>query len=270
MAKTKLEFLIVDPQNDFCSPKGSLFIPGAVNDSMVLAETIKRLKNEIDAIHVTLDTHHWVHISHPVFWIDSKGNHPRPFTLITKDDLKNGIWKTSRPDCMEKAQNYLEMLERNKRYTLCIWPPHCLIGSWGHNVADPVYKALIEWEDDFKIVDYVVKGSNIWTEHYSVIKADVEDPDDSRTRLNIDLLKTLEKADIIAISGQALSHCVANSIRDIADNFEAESVKKIVLLVDTTSSVPGFEKLGAAFVDEMKDRGMHVCKADEFMQACSR
>ncbi|MCE5201522.1 MAG: isochorismatase family protein [Synergistaceae bacterium] len=266
MGRAKLEFLIIDPQNDFCDPRGSLFVPGAEDDSIRLARTIKRLRNKIDNIHVTLDTHHWVDIAHPIFWIDQNGRHPEPFTIITEEDLKNRVWRTTNPDYIYRAVSYTENLEKNNRYSLCVWPPHCLIGSWGHNIVDPVYDALLEWENDFKIVDYIVKGANIWTEHYSAVKADVEDPDDLGTGLNIKLIKALENADVIAVSGQALSHCVANSIRDIADNFNnKDSIRKIVLLTDTTSSVEGFEILGKNFIDEMTARGMQICKADDFM-----
>jgi len=104
----------------------------------------------------------------------------------------------------------------------------------------------------------------MWTEHYSALKADVEDPDDPGTGLNEKLIKRLHDADIIAISGEALSHCVANSVRDLADNSAEEDIRKLVLLTDTTSSVRGFEKLGEDFVREMTSRGMQICRSNEF------
>ena len=264
MSGKRLEFLIVDPQNDFCDPRGALYVPGAQEDSKILAETIKRLREKISHISVTLDTHRLIDIAHPIFWVDNEGRHPAPFTLITKDDLNKGLWTTTVPDHMDRAARYVNELAKNDRYVLCIWPPHCLIGSWGHSVTKPVYDALIEWEENFSLVDYTSKGLNIWTEHYSALKADVEDPEDPATGLNEKLIKRLREADIIAISGQALSHCVANSVRDLADNSKEEDIKKLVLLIDTTSSVKGFEKLGEDFVREMTGRGMQVCTADKF------
>ncbi|MBT6047696.1 MAG: hypothetical protein HOG49_12830, partial [Candidatus Scalindua sp.] len=80
------------------------------------------------------------------------------------------------------------------------------------------------------------------------------------------LLKLLKDADIIALSGQALSHCVANTVKDIADNFGEENIKKLVLLEDTSSNVTGFEKLGTDFVTEMVSRGMQICKAEDFLK----
>lgn len=265
MSKQKIEFLIIDPQNDFCDPKGALFVTGADKDSIRLSETIKRLKNKIDDIHVTLDTHHFVDIAHPVFWIDSKGNHPAPFTLITKESVEKGEWRTTNPSFLKKAVEYVNTLYKNNRYILCIWPPHCLIGTWGHNVVEPIYNAILDWEKDFAMVDYVTKGSNFWTEHYSAVQADVPDGTDPGTMLNTKLIETLQKADVIALSGQALSHCVANTVRDIANNFGEENIEKMVLLIDTTSSVPGFEKMGEDFLKEMTGRGMKTCKSSEFL-----
>ena len=264
--KSKMEFLIIDPQNDFCNPKGNLFVTGADKDSALLAKTIVRLKDRIDDIHITLDTHHFVDIAHPIFWIDSSGTHPNPFTLISKSDVVDGKWTTKNPQFRKRALEYVTALEVNKRYLLCIWPPHCLIGTWGHNVVEPVLVSVTMWENDrFALIDYVTKGSNFWTEHYSAVQADVPDSQDAGTMLNTRLIQTLQEADIIALSGQALSHCVANTVRDIANNFGEDNIKKMTLLVDTTSSVPGFEKMGEDFLKEMKGRGMNICKADDFM-----
>jgi len=260
----KLEFLIIDPQNDFCNTNGSLFVPGADKDAERLAACISRLKDKIWDIHVTLDTHHFVDIAHPIMWINSEGKHPDPFTLIAQEDVENGTWKGTNPQYQQRLLDYVRTLASNGRYPLCIWPPHCLIGSWGTQVVDPIYQALLDWEKSFSMIDFVTKGSNFWAEHYSAVMADVPDPQDPGTMLNTRLIETLEQADVIAISGQALSHCVANTIRDIANNFGEENIKKFTLLEDTSSSVPGFENLGEDFVKEMTGRGMKVEKSADF------
>jgi len=259
-----LQVLIIDPQNDFAHPTGSLFVPNADQDSKRLATLIHRLLPKINAIHVTLDTHHWVDIAHPIFWLDREGKHPAPFTLITYEKILAGQWHTTLPAAQERATKYVQMLKTNGRYDLTIWPPHCLLGQPGHNVVTPVAEALIAWENTFATVNYLTKGVNPWTEHYSAIKAEVTDPQDPSTFLNTRLLEQLQTADLIAISGQALSHCVANTIRDIADNFGAENIKKLVLLEDTTSSVPGFERLGEQFLIDLKARGLQTIKSSEF------
>jgi nicotinamidase/pyrazinamidase len=262
----KLELLVIDPQNDFCDQNGSLFVPGADEDMKRLSKLVKRLCKKIDDIHVTLDTHHFVDIAHPVFWINSEGKHPSPFTIIEVDDTRNGVWRTSNPQFQKRANDYVEKLSVNGRYPLCIWPPHCLIGSLGHNVYPCLYKELLEWEKTFSMVDYVTKGSNFWTEHYSAVQADVPDANDPDTMLNTRLIETLERADIILLSGEARSHCLANTVRDIANNFGEENIKKMILLSDATSDVPGFKNLGEAFVDEMVKRGMQISNTVDFLK----
>jgi nicotinamidase-related amidase len=148
---------------------------------------------------------------------------------------------------------------------LCIWPPHCKIGTWGHGIVRQVAEALDAWEiQAVNRVNFVTKGSNYMTEHYSGVMADVPDPKDITTKLNTDLIDTLTKADEILITGEALSHCVANTITDIADNFGDDNIKKFVLLEDTSSSVPGFEQLGTDFVKNMVARGMRLSKTTEW------
>jgi nicotinamidase-related amidase len=129
----------------------------------------------------------------------------------------------------------------------------------------PIAGALMEWEKTFAVVNYALKGSNMWTEHYSAVRADVPEPTDPSTLLNTDLIARLEQADVIACSGQALSHCVANTVRDIADIFAEENISKLVLVEDTSSSVSGFEALGEQFVRDMKAQGMRTVKSTEFL-----
>ncbi|OQW90596.1 MAG: hypothetical protein BWK79_19410 [Beggiatoa sp. IS2] len=260
-----IKFLIIDPQNDFADPSGSLFVSGADKDSERLATLLNRLLTKINSIHVTLDTHHFVDIAHPIFWIDSQGSHPSPFTQITEEDIVTGKWRTTRTDYQNRAVDYVKALSTNSRYILTIWPPHCLIGQTGHNVVTPIMEALSTWENTFATVDYVLKGSNQWTEHYSAIKADVPDASDPTTQLNTRLLTQLQEADIIAISGQTLSHCVANTVRDIVNNVPKETVDKMVLIADTSSPVPGFEVLAEQFLSDMKGCGMQIVKSTAFL-----
>jgi nicotinamidase-related amidase len=262
-----LRILIIDPQNDFCDRKGALYVPGAAEDMDRLAVMIRRLKSKITDIHVTLDTHHYVDVAHPIYWTDPNGNHPQPFTLISAEDVENGKWRAHNPQLQKRASEYVRSLKNNQRYALVVWPPHCLIGSWGYGVYSALFDALIEWEKDFCMVDYVTKGSNIYTEHYSAVQADVPDPQDPSTMLNTRLIQTLEQADIIALCGEAINFCVANTVRDIANNFGEENIRKFVLLTDATSPVPGkdFEPMTESFMKEMTKRGMKVSTTKEFL-----
>lgn len=265
MNNQRIELLVIDPQADFHDLPGStLAVPGSMDDAARLAKLIERISPAIDDIHVTLDTHQMVDIAHPIMWVDSRGRHPAPFTQISREEVEQGAWRTYNPAFQKRALDYVRQLEANNRYALVIWPPHTLVGTPGHNVVDPIMAAFADWENSqFARVDYVTKGHNPWTEHYSAVQADVPDPKDATTQLNTALIDTLQQADVVLLSGQALSHCVANTVIDIADNFGDENVRKLVLIEDTSSSVPGFEALGNEFVARMKDRGMQTAKAAE-------
>lgn len=276
----KADLLCIDPQVDFCDPqKGALVVPGADKDCERLATMIKRIGPRLNDIHVTLDTHHYFDIAHPSFWISKDGKNPPPFTTITLESLKNDTWRTAiaaymnrrtmkaHGDDRDGAEEYVAALAANKRYELMIWPPHCLIGSEGAMVMPNVWEALHEFEVFHKTawVDYVTKGSNFWTEHYSAVKAEVVDPSDPTTDLNMKLIGMLQNVDLIGISGEALSHCVKSSIEDIANSFGEDNIKKFVLIEDTSSPVTGCEQLGENFVRDMKARGMQTARSTDFM-----
>ncbi|MBU0551811.1 hypothetical protein KKF91_03975 [Myxococcota bacterium] len=261
-----IHLVIVDPQRDFCDPHGALFVPGADEDMKRLARLIERLggpSSPIVDIHVTMDSHQKVDISHPIWWRDAAGKPPAPFTLITGEAVRAGQWTTYQPSLFERSLAYLDALEAQGRYPHCIWPEHCLIGSEGHAVDPTLFAALQGWSERFATIDYVTKGSNPFTEHFSAVKAEVIDPEDPSTHINMGLVSTLEQADVVLFAGEALSHCVANTGRDIADAFsDPRYIQKIMLLTDASSNVTGFDQLGDAFVRDMRARGMKVstCK----------
>jgi nicotinamidase/pyrazinamidase len=263
----RIELLVIDPQVDFCDPKqGALYVPGAERDMKRLAKMITRLKDKLADVHVTLDSHHFIHIAHPIFWRDTQGNHPPAFTRISRSEVEEGVWTPAVPGLYRRALEYVTKLEQNGRYELTIWPPHCLIGSPGHTVFPELFAALTEWESRFAFVDYVTKGSNILTEHYSAVQADVPDPTDASTQINTRLIQTLENADQILIAGEARTHCLANTVRDIANNFGDDSfISKLVLLTDASSDIPGFEKHAQSFMNDMVSRGMQLSTTTEFL-----
>ena len=258
--------LIVDPQVDFCDPHGALSLPGAEADMARLATLIRRVGPSLDTIHVTLDSHHPVHVAHPLFWRDEAGQPPAPFTLIRAADVEAGCWTTAKPELLTRVLGYVRALEAGGRYVLCIWPPHCLVGGPGHAVAPPLWNALTEWEEQqFKIVQYVQKGGNPLTEHYSAFQAEIPDPDDPSTQMNTALADALARADTILVAGEAGSHCVANSVRDLAEALGGEAVRKIVLLTDAVSPVTGFERFQDEFIQDLTARGMRWATTMDFM-----
>lgn len=225
----KVHLLAVDCQQDFCSPDGALSVPGADEDMKRLAKMVHRLGKQLTNIHCTLDSHNLSHIANPCVWVDKDSKHPTPFTVITWKDVKDGKWMPVKKDNEDRFFQYVKEVKK-----LTIWPPHCLIGTSGHNVAIPLMRELLDWEENGNgAVNWIFKGTNVYTEHYSAIKPAV--PNDE-TQPNMNLIRSLDQADIIVIAGEAKSHCVKATIDDIPYFKE-----KMVLLMDATSPVPGFE-----------------------------
>lgn len=282
----KVHLLGVDPQIDFMGDdsgapfseeltsglvrSASLPVPGAIADMERFAALVDRLSNRLADIHITMDTHRTMHIAHPEFWLDANGQHPAPFTIISADDVRNGIWQPRRR--RDYVIEYLDALAAEGKFPHMIWPPHCRIGDWGHAVYPPLHAALTRWERDrFGCVNYVTKGSSLWTEHFGALMAQVQDPTDPSTQLNTGLILALQDADIIGVAGEALSHCVKTTIEQIADNIGDEHVRKMHLITDCMSPVaqppggPDFPEIGRQFLRDMEARGMTLTTSDQFL-----
>ena len=203
------------PKKDLDHPGGSLPVPGANEDSLRIAKLITDSLNAtnntstIDAIFVTLDTHHKLHIAHSRSWKKGRvgvgsviktpaktegkfgtpeykvledavyykeGEAPNVFTTISHNDVKNGVWKPEKHLDEKWCVEYTRSLELLGKFQLIIWPEHCLIGTVGHSVVPCIAGALREWSKTTrKSVEYVKVGRNIRTEVYSVFKAEVYD-----------------------------------------------------------------------------------------------
>jgi nicotinamidase-related amidase len=112
----RTELVIIDPQNDFHDQaNAALPVSGAMQDAQRLSQLIKRNANRLDDIHVTLDTHQLVDIAHPIFWVDSKGKHPAPFTVLTRESVENGHWRSYNPQYQKRATEYVRALEKSGR-----------------------------------------------------------------------------------------------------------------------------------------------------------
>ncbi len=257
MNRKNVYLLLIDGQVDFCDPAGALYVPGADLDMVRLTAFIDSNQKAINEVRVTMDCHQTIHIAHPIFWVNDKGEHPPVFTVITEDDVKNGVWKPFHAELNSWTLKYTAGLKTNGRYDLRIWPPHCLFGTKGWTVVPALMNTLLQWEQTtVNRIHWIQKGNNILTEQYSAVMADVPDPDDETTALNRDLISDLGEADEILVGGEALSHCVGGTLLDIADNIGEENIRKLTLLTDATSNVGGCEALGKAYVDKLVARGM--------------
>lgn len=255
--------LIIDPQNDF-HPGGSLGIPTADEDAERIAKLITTKLGDISNIIVTMDSHQRMHIAHGLFWKDESGKHPTPFTMISHADVVAGKWKASVEADQEKALAYAEGLEAGGRFQICIWPEHCIIGTTGHNIRKCIMDAINLWaETTKKEVTWVWKGMNCYTEMYSALAAEVPVESDSRTLLNVSLVRFLSSHDSVLVCGQALSHCVNFTTRDLMDNYGDGDPSKVTILTNATSAVPGFESSAKEFLEDMKALGVQLKTTDQ-------
>jgi nicotinamidase-related amidase len=262
----KRALIIIDGQNDFTEggksatgatvPNGNLPVPGGFAALERVAEMIKKNPNAFDSIIVTLDSHHYYHVAHPLPWVDSKGTHPSPYTMITKDDVcgTKPIWFASKgmrkvPDvagqitAQKKLEQYVTKLESAKRngqprYPLIIWPFHCIIGTPGAALNPALEEAIREYEMLKQWpVNKVTKGSWLFSEHYSALKAEVTDDADPGTHLNTYLINVFSTFDELYWCGLAEEFCLANTWRDAIDELGQDAGKKMKILSDGTAPV---------------------------------
>lgn len=249
--------VVIDPQRDFCKPDGALFVPGADDDMKRLAALVP--KGGFDRIHVTLDSHQWLHIAHPIFWTDARGESPAPFTPVAAGD-----WVARDPALREYARDYVRQLAEKGRYGLTIWPPHCVVGTPGHAVHDELGLALREWaESNLRTIDYVPKGGNLKTEHYSAIQADVPDPSDPTTAVNQAFIERLKEADELVFAGEALDYCLLNTLRDLVAT-APEIAPKLVILKDASSSIGGVTIDDHEFFRDLITKGARLATTENF------
>lgn len=255
----KKVLVIIDPQQDFIiSPnfKGALGVPGAYEDMLKIAKYIEK-ENPLHIL-ITLDTHNVFDIAHQSWWINKIGEHPTPFTLITVDDVKNGIWKAAKTQFQEHAEFYVKKLEEQNKYKLYIWPNHCIDKTEGHKVSPELLQSLIQWEImNDKKVEYIYKGMNHKTEHFSALKAEVvlEDED---TKLRKDIIDKLLNYDEVVITGEASSHCVGGTTMDYLENISEKERNKVVILKNCMSPVTGFESGAEEFFEKAKNLNARV------------
>ncbi len=252
--------LLIDAQYDFCNPNGALYVPGAEKDMARVAKWITDHLNQIHYICVTLDTHPVNDIAHPSFWQDKNGNFPPPFTQISAEDATSGKW--SPRFAPQEAIKYLQALEANGEFKHTIWPEHCLLGSRGAALDDQIMDALKVWTRNGNWYEAVPKGTYPLTEHFGIFCAQVPVPNRPETRLNQQLIKTLESYQHVYLAGEAKSHCVATSLKQ-AMQYAPGLADKMIVLEDCMSDVPGLGHLGEPIYQQARARGIRFHKSTD-------
>jgi nicotinamidase-related amidase len=231
----------IDAQVGFCCPGSSLFVPGAVEDTRRAVEWIYRNLDRITGLHFSMDTHRVFQVFHPAWWIDAQGQHPAPLTPITAEDVRRGRWiPIAHPRaCLE----YCEKLEQTGRYTLTIWPYHTLLGGVSHALEPSLMEAAIFHSvARRRQTSFETKGTHAMTENYSVLSPEVTELGGQIVGgFNAAFFDLLMQYDRIYVFGQAKSHCVLSTLRDIQQHIAKQDpslAEKVWILEDATSPVP--------------------------------
>lgn len=255
--------LCIDVQKDFMEG-GALAVPGSLADVERITRFIYNNMGGITHIMCSLDTHTPHQIFHPCWWVNSAGDHPAPYTVITYDDVMAGRWSPAigkLPDSIE----YLEELEKAGagKKKLCIWPYHCIDGTEGFTLENEFSKMVYFHAVARKCKNIMIpKGQDPYSEMYGIIKPEYS----KKNFLNTPILTSIEMFDEIYVVGEAASHCLLESVKQIAEYFSGrpDVTQKITVLEDCTSPITGFEAdTKAAFESFKNNYGIKFAKSTD-------
>ncbi len=287
--RVRINLLLIDVQNTFCIPDFELYVggrsgTGAVDDNKRLCEFIYKNLSLITTISPTMDTHQAVQIFHSIFLINKNGKHPQPFTLVSVEDIKKGIWKFNPESShslgitadygQDYIHHYVRRLKEGGKYDLTIWPYHAILGGIGNALVSSVEEVVFFHSiTRHSQPNFQVKGDNPFTENYSVLSPEVlEDFESKRiAEKNARFFKQLISYDALIIAGQAKSHCVAWTIDDILKEMLESNkslAEKIYILEDCMSPVvvPGiidYTDLADETLRRFADNGMHIVRSTD-------
>jgi nicotinamidase/pyrazinamidase len=237
--REKVALILVDYQHDFVDPTGTLSVPGSQDDVARLLTWFYANAHRISSVYASLDTHIPFQIFYSSWWKNPEtGEHPQPFTVITEEDVIGMKWvPLIDPDW---STRYVHQLKQKAKKDLMIWPYHTMEGTLGHMLVAPISET-IAWHSAARDTQptYIVKGLTPRTEFYGIFGAEIPDPDVPESGLNVTLLDAVMKHDKVYIAGEAKSHCVLETERQLVSRFgnQAELMKRLYFLRDCTSSV---------------------------------
>ncbi len=300
--RRRVLLLAIDNQRDFSFPEGTLYVggrsgTGAMDDQRRLVEFVYREMGNITSFVPTMDTHQAFQIFTPSFWLDQDGQNLQPHDMIDGDlqVIRGGsptgqkarlnaaiarelVGSDNLPWLQKYVAHYVAELARKGYYMLYIWPEHCVLGSDGHVLSGVVQEARM-------FHAYVrnsqnqpqVKGGNPFAENYSVFSPEVLTDHEGKARLekNTGFINLLLQFDAVVVAGQASSHCVMSSIRDLLGAISMKDpslAKKVYILRDCTSAVvvPGvvdYTDAAQKAFDEFADAGMNLVLSTDPMDS---
>lgn len=267
----KVALVIVDKQWDFVHPTGNLSVPGSQDDLARLLAFIYRNVEEITSIFASLDTHREFQIFYQTWWkyMDAD-ERPAPFTIISVNSQGEAVDMNGRRvlpviDPRWSLGTYLPQLKTNANKDLMIWPYHCLLGSMGHNLMPALREALTFYSAArLSQINFLEKGTVPQVEHYGIFAPEVLYPKDPNGGINTAVLDAIAQNDLIYVAGEAKSHCVLETMKQLVGYFrnQPEVIRKLRFLVDCTSSVVhpavDFEAIAMAELKKMEKLGVQL------------
>lgn len=258
----KTLLIVIDAQYDF-HEGGNLAVNGAREDTKRTTEFIYKWAHKISRIMISLDTHVQAQIFHSAFWIDQNGNHPAPYTVITKADIVNGKYRALYDPTI--AIEYLDGLEAGQKKQLIIWPYHCIEGTKGWLPEQQLVNMVYFHSAARKSRPlFILKGQNAFSEMYGIFKEEYSP--NGANLVNPAILKIIEEYDKIYFLGQAKSHCVLESVKQFLEEYKdrPEITSKVVFVEDCSSCVDGFEDVTIDELEKLKrDFGIRIEKSTE-------
>lgn len=263
--REKIALILVDYQYDFVDPLGALYVEGSEHDITRLLKWFYSNANKITSIYASLDTHLPFQIFFSSWWKNGKtGEPPEPYTTIKIEDVNSGLWIPVFQKELEWSTQYVRSLKDKAKKDLMIWPYHTMEGTMGHQLSAPISEA-IAWHSAARKTQpsYIVKGRTIRSEYYGIFGPEVADPQDAESGLNIALLYAIMKYDKIYVAGEAKSHCVLESEKQLVNHFgkKPEILRRLHFLQDCTSSIK-HSTINDAQVEEelskMKEQGVQM------------
>ncbi|KAK4627742.1 Nicotinamidase [Fulvia fulva] len=175
----KAALLIIDVQEDFCPPNGSL----AVKDGRKIAPIINELLGYLGFVLkiATVD-------SHPVNHISFAPLHPGAIPFRTEYTIKN-------PE------------NGNETQTTVLWPVHCVTGTPGSKLINEV-----QWGEINRLIE---KGNDARVEAYSAFGPPFRHPMVSMSDLD-QKLKEARITDVFVV-GLAYDYCVKDTALDAVE-----------------------------------------------------
>lgn len=235
-------FLILNPQNDYCHPNGSLFSRTEKDFIDELSVLIQNNLKDIDGIVVSLDTHNVMDINHPCYWVDINNKKPEPFTQISKKEVKGRRYTVFMPNVpesivLEKQKmvvEYLTDLESiGKKHE--ILPYRCVQGTWGCNIEQKLNDSLFSWSIQ-KGRDYILhrKGMYPHVQFFGSFEAEVPDPKAPETTIvssqNImSYMDTFERVFLCGTISQ-VNHTLSQIIKIVRDTNFVDLIDRYVVV----------------------------------------